>query len=98
MSNSKKIHGVVRLDAVGEIVCFCSYDNYLRKRCVCRDHFDCPEAMIEITIIPGTRPSDQNLEPIQKLKRTVKKATRDINSIKKGVSRLERDMRRFPIK
>ncbi|KKM87810.1 hypothetical protein LCGC14_1265090 [marine sediment metagenome] len=79
-------------------MCFCTYDAYLRNRCVCRDKFDCPEAMVEVTVIPGTRPSEQDLAPLRKAERTIKKVTKNINSIKKGISRLERDMRKFPIK
>ena len=98
MTENKKSHGIVRLNSDGKVVCFCPYDDYLRNRCVCRDKFDCPEAMIEVTVIPGTRPSDQDLEPLRKAERTIKKVTKNINSIKKGISRLERDMRKFPIK
>jgi len=54
--------------------------------------------MVEVTVIPGTRPSDLALEPLRKAKRTIKKVSKNIDSIKKGVSRLERDMRKFPIK
>lgn len=95
MSETKKFHGIVKFNTLGEVECFCSYDEYLRKGCACREKFDCPEAMIEITTIPGTRPSDQELEPVKKAEKDIKKS---INSIKKGVSRLERDMRKFPIK
>lgn len=98
MSENKKSHGIVRLNSDGEVVCFCPYDDYLRNRCACRDRFDCPEAMVEFTVIPGTRPSEQDLAPLRKAERTIKKVTKNINSIKKGISRLERDMRKFPIK
>ncbi len=97
MSENKKFHGIVRLDpGTGEIICFCSYDDYLRKRCECRERFNCPEAMIEITVIPGTRPSDQTLAPLKEAKRNIQKVSKSMNSIKKGVSRLEREMKRFP--
>jgi len=54
--------------------------------------------MIEVTVLPGTRPSDQDLLPLKKAERNIKKVSKNIDSIKKGVSRLERDMRKFPIK
>lgn len=98
MSGNKKFHGIVRFDATGETVCFCSYEEYLRKGCACRERFDCPEAMIEITVLPGTRPSDQKIEFLKKAERKIKKVSKSINSIKKGISRLERDMKKFPIK
>jgi len=98
MSEDKRFHGIVRLNAVGDVVCFCSYDDYLRNACACREKYDCPEAMVEVTVLPGTRPSEQALEPLKKAEREIKKVSKNINSIKKGVSRLERDMRKFPIR
>ena len=98
MSENKKFHGIVRLNSVYEVVCFCPYEDRLSKEGACRDKYDCPEAMIEITPIPGTRPSDYILEPLKKAQRTMKKVSKNINSIKRGVSRLERDMRKFPVK
>ena len=59
MTENTKFHGIVKFNAVGEVDCFCTYEEYLRKGCACREQFNCPEAMIEITVIPGTRPSDQ---------------------------------------
>ena len=98
MSESKQFHGIVKLNAAGEVVCFCSYDDYLRNACACREKYDCPEAMIEVTVLPGTRPSDQDLLPLKEMERDIKKVSKNINSIKRGVSRLERDMRKLPIK
>jgi hypothetical protein len=54
--------------------------------------------MVEVTVIQGTRPSDQELAPLKKAERAIKKVSKNINSIKQGVSRLERDMRKLPIK
>jgi len=98
MSENKKFHGIVRLDADGNVVCFCSYEDYLRGLSPCREKFDCAEAMVEVTVIHGTRPSDQELAPLKKVERTIKKVSKNINSIKQGVSHLERDMRKLPIK
>ena len=98
MSENKKVHGIVRVDENGDTVCFCSYEDYLRGVCGCRERFDCPEAMVDITVIQGTRPSDQDLLPLKKAKRNMKKVSKSINSIKQGVSRLERDMKKLPIK
>jgi hypothetical protein len=98
MSENKQFHGIVRLNVLGDVVCFCSYDDYLRNACACREKYDCPEAMIDVTVLPGTRPSEQALEPFKKAEREIKKVSKNINSIRKGVSRLERDMKRFPIK
>ena len=97
-TNSKKFHGIVLLDVNDEIVCFCSYDDYLQGNCACRDKFDCPEALIEVTVLPGTRPSDK----IKKIVKDVKRARKDVvkhtrvmhNSIKKGLADLEKAVRK----
>lgn len=105
----KKIHCILHLDGGGEIVCFCPYEeSLLPDRCVCREEYDCPEAFLEITILPKSRPSEQiNLGPqIAKVNREVKNVTREIRravakeitSIKKGLSRLEKDMKKKPIR
>ena len=98
MSDVKKFHGIVRMDGAGEVVCFCSYDEYLRNGCGCREKFNCPEAMIEITVIPGTRPLDRSLKPFREAEKSIQKISKNVSSIKKGLSRLERDMRKFTIK
>lgn len=99
MSNSpKKFHGIVLIDKNDEIVCFCSYSDYLQGNCACREKYDCPEAFIEVTVIPGTRPSDK----IKQVVKNVKKASRDVlnntrrmnNSIKKGLAELEKSVRK----
>jgi hypothetical protein len=50
---------IVNLDRDGDVTCFCPYENYLSGDCVCRNEgLDCPEAMIDITVMPNSRPSD----------------------------------------
>ena len=90
MSGNTKFHGIVRFDSTGEIVCFCSYEEYLRKGCACRERFDCPEAMIEITVLPGTKPSDRSMESLKKAGRKIKKVSKSINSIKWSFSSRKR--------
>jgi hypothetical protein len=85
---------IVNLDEDGDVTCFCPYENYLKGECACRDRFDCPEAMIEITVLPKSRPSEQVELGIKKVtkelensKRTMKKAN---DRIKQGLSQLEK--------
>jgi hypothetical protein len=96
--NDRKFHCVLHLDDEGEVVCFCPYEEAVQGRCVCRDAYNCSEAMMEITIIPGTRPSDRDFEPLKKVEKAAKKVSKNLDSIKKGISRLERDMKKIPIK
>ncbi len=90
----EKFHGIVNFNASGEVVCFCSYEEYLRGKCVCREENDCPEAMIEITVLPNSRPSQQSTQEIKKAQRETTKALQKVtgqtNRIKQGVTRLER--------
>ena len=96
-ADTGKFHGIVKLDSNGEISCFCSYDEYLQGKCGCRDRFDCPEAFIEATILPGTRPSDkvkQTIKAAKKVGSNLRKSTRHLDSsIKKGIAQLEKDVR-----
>jgi len=91
---SEKFHGIVNFNAAGEVVCFCSYEEYLRGTCVCRETKDCPEAMIEITVMPNSKPSDKGIKEIKKAQKettkALKKVTAQTNRIKQGVTRLEK--------
>ncbi len=100
---SEKFHGIVNFNTAGQVVCFCSYEEYLRGKCVCREKNDCPEAMIEITVLPNSKPSQQRRQEVKKLEKqatkTLKKVTAQTNRIKQGVTRLEKAIKgsRFKI-
>ncbi len=85
---------IVNLDEDGDITCFCPYENYLKGGCECRDKFDCPEAMIEITVLPKSRPSEQAELGIKKVAKELKDSERTIKKandrIKQGLSQLEK--------
>lgn len=85
---------IVNLDKDGDVTCFCPYENYLKGNCECRDKFDCPEAMIEITVLPKSRPSEQVSSGIKKVTRELKNSDRTIKKandrIKQGLSQLEK--------
>ena len=93
----EKLQTIVRFDSQGELVCFCSYEDYLRGHCECRDKYNCPEAMMEITVLPNSKPSEQGLRKAKKatkeITQTLKKATEETNRIKQGVNRLEKAIR-----
>ena len=93
MSENKRFHGIVNFNKAGELVCFCSYDEYLQGKCVCRTDLDCPEAMIEITVLPNSRPSDEIVTTIRKAAKAVKNVNKSMNSIKAGVRRLEKSLK-----
>ncbi len=85
---------IVNVDADGDVTCFCPYENYLKGNCKCRVKFDCPEAMIEITVLPKSRPSEQVELGIKKIARELKKSERTVKKandrIKQGLSQLEK--------
>lgn len=85
---------IVNVDAEGDVTCFCPYENYLKGNCECRVKFDCPEAMIEITVLPKSRPSEQAELGIKKIAREIKKSERVVKKandrIKQGLSQLEK--------
>jgi len=107
---SIKFHCIAHFDSDGELVCFCPYEESLKpNRCVCREKYDCPEVLMDITVLPNSKPSDQAdtvSSAFKKVDRELKNtaseirrsAALDIKSIKKGLSRLEKDMKRIPIK
>ena len=92
-----KLHAIVNFDNNGEVVCFCSYEEYEAGRCACRNNYDCPEAMIEINVIPGTKPSEQVTSQISAKSRELKSNLRDIeksaSKIKEGLSNLEKSLK-----
>jgi hypothetical protein len=86
---------IVNLDEDDDVVCFCPYEKYLKGDCRCRNQgLDCPEAEVDITVMPNSRPSDQSKSEIKKVVREVKKVNRDLKNaagrIKQGVSQLEK--------
>ncbi len=95
----EKFHGIVNFNAAGEVVCFCSYDEYLKGKCFCREKKDCPEAMIEITVIPSSQPLQKIKKVVKETNQALKKATAQTNRIKQGVTRLEKAIKgsRFKI-
>lgn len=85
---------IVNIDEDGDITCFCPYDNYLKGKCACREKFDCPEAMIQVTVLAKSRPSEQAQAGIKKVTRELKDSERKIKKandrIKQGLSQLEK--------
>lgn len=97
-SESKSFRAIVNLDSKGEILCFCPYDEYLQGLCACREEYDCPEAVIELTVLPNSRPSEKVSGESKKVQRAVKAAEKEIkrsaDRIKQGVNRLEKTVGR----
>lgn len=85
-----RLHGIVNFNEEGEVICFCSYEEYQAGRCACRNRQDCPEAMIEITVIPGTKPSEQAKVELEK---TFKDVEHGAKTIKQGLYELEKTLR-----
>lgn len=79
--------GVVNLNKNDEVVCFCSQEEVLRGKCICKNRDDCPDAIINIELIPGSRPSEQTEKQTTN---TVKKITKDVIKIKEGLVQFEK--------
>jgi len=82
-----EFRGVVNINEKGEVVCFCSQEEYLRGACTCKFTDDCPDAVISIDVIPGTRPSEMGS---QDAKRVTKKLAKETIKIKEGLAELEK--------
>lgn len=92
-----RVHAIVNFDESGEVLCFCSYEEYAAGRCACRNTYDCPEAMIEIRVIPGTKPSEQIMSKIgaksRELKNNLRGIEKSASKIKEGLSNLEKSLK-----
>ncbi len=83
--------GVVNINEHGDIVCFCSKDEVLRGKCLCQNRDDCPEAIITVEVLSGTRPSERGLRKIAKANESVVK---QVAKIKEGLSKLEKAVKK----
>ena len=86
-----EFRGVVNINEKDEIVCFCSHIEVLQGKCICKDRDNCPEAIISVEVIPGTRPSETGAKKIVKVSRDVVK---EVEKIKEGLSRLEQAVKK----
>lgn len=90
--------GVVRVDSNGQLVCFCYEQDVKAGLCECQRKFDCPEAKIDISIIPGTRPSDLEGADLARANRdiesAIKSTVKSAEKIKEGLSQLEKSIKR----
>jgi len=77
----------VNFNDKGEVVCFCSHEEYLRGACTCKFTDDCPDAVISIDVIPGSRPSEMGPRKVKKMLKGVVKET---NKLKEGLAQLEK--------
>lgn len=97
-----RMHVILNTDATGDIKCFCPYEEYLQGLCVCREKFDCPEAIIEFKILAGTKPSEQVGASLKKIDRDLKTTKRAIEQntgkIKQGLASLEKAIQRSKFK
>lgn len=90
--------GVVRLNEHGELVCFCYSRDVELGKCDCRKRFDCPMAEVQITTLPGTRPSELTAskanKPLEDLSSALESATKQTEKIKAGLLEIEKSMRK----
>jgi len=82
-----EFRGVVNFNNKGEVVCFCSQEEYLRGACTCKFTDDCPDAIISIDVIPGSRPSEMGP---RKVKKTLEGVVKQTGKLKEGLAQLEK--------
>lgn len=82
-----EFRGVVNINEKGEVVCFCSQTEALQGKCLCQQRDNCSEAVINIEVIPGTRPSDKG---VRKVAKSTDNITKEVVKIKEGLTRLEK--------
>ncbi len=90
-----EFRGVVNINEAGEVVCFCSKQEELRGGCHCRKKYNCPDAIISIEVIDGTRPSDAAVKNLDKVHL---KAVKEVSKIKEGLANLEKSIKRTNFK
>jgi len=86
-----EFRGVVNINEQGEIVCFCSQEEAMRGQCGCQNKYDCPEAMISVEVLPGTRPSEQGIKQVVV---GTERVSKEVTKIKEGLSRLEQAIKK----
>ena len=86
-----EFRGIVNINAKGEVVCFCTHAEALQGKCICQNRDNCPEAIISIEIIQGTRPSEKGLKDLIKAEKSVIK---EVTKIKEGLSHLEKAVKK----
>jgi hypothetical protein len=86
-----EFRGVVNINAKGDVVCFCSQREVLQGKCACHKRDDCPEAVISVEVLEGTRPSEKNINQASK---TISKVTKSTEKIKEGLSKLEQAVKK----
>ena len=98
MQHTKSFHGVVRFNEEGELICFCYDTDVQTGRCGCLLLHDCSEAVVEVSIIAGTKPSEKNAKSLarasQGIEDIVDKVSESAGKIKQGLSALEKAIKR----
>lgn len=86
-----EFRGVVNINERGEIICFCSQEEAMRGKCACQNKYNCPEAMINIEVLPGTRPSERGVKRVED---STERVAKEVTKIKEGLSRLEQAVKK----
>jgi len=98
----KGMHVIINVGSDGDIKCFCPYEEYLQGKCECRDKYDCPEAILEVKTILGTRPSEQTSlkrnAADRELKTAERKIKRHTQKIKEATAKFEKSIKNIRFK
>ena len=82
--------GVVNFNTKGEVVCFCAEKEVLQGKCRCKVRYDCPEAIINIEVIPGSKPSERAVQDVEKSGKAV---IQDFSKIKESLVKFEKSIK-----
>jgi hypothetical protein len=90
-----EFRGVVNINSKGDIICFCSQREVLQGKCICHIKDDCPEAVISVDVLDGTRPSEKSIDRVSK---SVSEISKSAGKIKAGLSSLEQAVKKTKFK
>jgi len=78
----------------GKITCFCKLADWEREQYKCREIYDCPIAVLDVSILPNTRPSDEAKLGLKasekKFLKGAAELSKSIQKIKQGITSLEK--------
>ena len=86
-----EFRGVVNINDKGDVVCFCSQREVLQGKCICHKKDDCPEAVISVEVLEGTRPSEKSINAVSK---SIYEITQSTVKIKEGLSKLDQAVKK----
>jgi len=93
IENVEQLHSLVCIEE-GVVTCFCKLSDWKSKQYKCRVIYNCPEALLDVKVLPFTRPSDEIKASVNTAIKSITKSTAAFgaapNKIKQGIVGLEK--------